>query len=87
MTELVETAFNHAGLDYEKYTSIDEKLYRPAEIYELRGDAAKARNKLAWQPTVPFERLIHMMVDAELESLTPTFFKKILTRFRSRSYT
>jgi len=69
VTELVQTAFADVGLDYEKYTRIDEKLYRPAEIYELRGDAAKARNKLAWQPTVTFDRLIHMMVDAELESL------------------
>jgi len=69
VTELVETAFSHVGLDYEKYTTIDERLYRPAEIYELRGNATKVRNKLAWQPSVTFERLIHMMVDAEIASL------------------
>jgi GDPmannose 4,6-dehydratase len=70
VTELVETAFSHVGLDYEKYTTIDERLYRPAEIYELRGDAAKGTKKLGWQPSVSFERLIHMMVDAEIASLT-----------------
>jgi GDPmannose 4,6-dehydratase len=70
VTDLVRTAFSYLDLDYEKYTHIDDKLYRPAEIYELRGDAAKARNKLGWQPTVNFERLIHMMVDSEMESLT-----------------
>ena len=76
VTELLKTAFNHVGLEYEKYTRIDEKLYRPAEIYELRGDSARARNKLAWQPTVTFERLIHMMMDAEVESLTQRSSKK-----------
>jgi GDPmannose 4,6-dehydratase len=70
VTELIETAFNHVGLDPEKYTTIDERLYRPAEIYELRGNPAKAVEKLGWQTTVDFERLIHMMVDAELQSLT-----------------
>jgi GDPmannose 4,6-dehydratase len=70
VTELLQTAFSHVGLDYEKYTTIDERLYRPAEIYELRGDSAKARNKLAWQPTVTFKRLIHMMVDVEIDSLS-----------------
>jgi GDPmannose 4,6-dehydratase len=76
VTELLQIAFSHVGLDYEKYTSIDERLYRPAEIYELRGDSAKARNKLAWQPTVTFERLIHMMVESEMESLSQHSSKK-----------
>ncbi|MGE5303537.1 MAG: GDP-mannose 4,6-dehydratase [Alphaproteobacteria bacterium] len=70
VTDLVQTAFQHVGLDYKKYTAIDERLYRPAEIYELRGDYTKARKKLNWQPTVTFERLIHMMVDSEIASLT-----------------
>jgi GDPmannose 4,6-dehydratase len=73
--DLVQIAFEHVGLGHEKFTRVDEKLYRPAEIYELKGDAAKARRKLAWQPTVSFERLIHMMVDAELRSLAQHFSK------------
>jgi GDPmannose 4,6-dehydratase len=67
--ELIQFAFEHVGLDYEKYTRIDEKLYRPAEIYELKGNAAKARNRLGWRPTVSFEHLVRMMVDAEVQSL------------------
>ena len=74
--ELIQSAFEHVGLDYEEYTRIDEKLYRPAEIYELKGNAGKARNKLGWQPTVTFQRLIHMMVDAEMESLSQHSLKK-----------
>jgi GDPmannose 4,6-dehydratase len=76
VTELVETAFSYVGLDYEKYTTIDERLYRPAEIYELRGNAAKGTKKLGWQPSVSFERLIHMMVDAEIASLTERSSKR-----------
>jgi GDPmannose 4,6-dehydratase len=75
--ELVKIAFEHVGLDYEKYLRIDEKLYRPSEIYDLKGNAAKATSQLGWQPTVSFERLVHMMVDAELEALTEPPSKKI----------
>jgi len=74
--ELVQISFEHVGLHHEKYTRIDEKLYRPSEIYELKGNAAKARKKLTWQPIVTFERLTRMMVDAELESLTHPSSKK-----------
>lgn len=70
VTELVETVFNHVGLNWREYISNDARLYRPAEIYELRGDAGKARKRLGWEPTVSFHRLIEMMVDAEVDSLT-----------------
>src|SRR5215510_7604792 len=70
VTELVEIAFRCVGLDWKDYMSIDRRLYRPAEIYELRGDPAKAKNKLGWQPTVTFEHLIKMMVNSEIEFLT-----------------
>ena len=67
--ELVETAFSHAGLDWQDHVLIDEKLYRPAEVNELRGDSRRAREKLGWKPTVTFRQLIPMMVDADLAEL------------------
>jgi len=67
--ELVEIAFSHVGLNWKEYVIADEKLYRPAEIYELRGDYSKARKELGWEPQVSFENLIKMMVDADLEML------------------
>ncbi len=67
--ELVQIAFSHAGLDWQKHVVFDEKLYRPAEIHELRGDFTKARSKLGWKPRVSFEELIKMMVDSDLEKL------------------
>ena len=69
VTELVQTAFSCVGLDWKEYMSIDRRLYRPAEIYELRGNPSKAKDKLGWQPTINLNQLIQMMVNAEIESL------------------
>jgi len=68
--DLVETAFGHVGLDWQEYVRIDESLQRgTAELHNLVGDPAKAQSKLGWQPTVSFEGLVQLMVDAELERL------------------
>ena len=48
---------------------VDEKLYRPAEVHELKGDFNKAKRKLGWQPTMSFEDLIKTMLEGDLESL------------------
>ena len=63
---LVELAFGHAGLDWREHVRTDERFVRPAEVDLLIGDAAKARERLGWQPTVSFEELIAMMVDADI---------------------
>jgi GDPmannose 4,6-dehydratase len=65
--ELLEVAFSAAGLDWQKYVEIDPKLIRPAEVGQLCGDSAKARQKLGWEPTVSFKQLIEMMVAADLK--------------------
>jgi GDPmannose 4,6-dehydratase len=64
---LVEAAFGHVGLDWQKHVHIDEKLLRPAEVEHLIGDSTKARTRLGWQPSVDFAGLVRMMVDADLE--------------------
>jgi len=68
---LAETAFGHAGLDWQKYVRIDPTLMRPAEVDHLIGDASKGRQRLGWTPSVSFEQLIGMMVDADLTRLAP----------------
>jgi len=65
--EFAELAFNHVGLDYRDYMKVDKNLLRPAEVDLLVADATKARDKLGWKPTVSFEELVKMMVDADLE--------------------
>jgi GDPmannose 4,6-dehydratase len=64
---LVDTAFKHAGLDYQKYVRTDPQFIRPAEVDLLIGDASKAKEKLGWSSAVSFEQLVAMMVDADLE--------------------
>jgi GDPmannose 4,6-dehydratase len=77
--ELVEVAFRHAGLDWKPYVRIDPALIRPAEVDHLIGDPSKAKKELGWSPEVTFERLINMMVDADLERLEPRRGASVLT--------
>jgi len=67
--ELLEVSFGHVGLNWRDYVVVDDRLYRPAEIYELRGDFSKAKSKLGWEPTVSFEGLIQMMVEEDMNTL------------------
>jgi GDPmannose 4,6-dehydratase len=70
--ELCQVAFDHVGLDWQDYVVVDRQFLRPADVDHLVGDAAKARAKLGWEPTVSFEELIRLMVDADLEALEKT---------------
>jgi GDPmannose 4,6-dehydratase len=67
--ELVEAAFEHVGLDWHKYVVNDPKYMRPAEVDLLQADPGKARRELGWTPTVKFNELVAMMVDADLARL------------------
>ncbi|MFA6000568.1 MAG: GDP-mannose 4,6-dehydratase [Thermoleophilia bacterium] len=64
--ELVEIAFEHVGLDWEKYVKMDERFMRPAEVDFLIGDSSKAKKQLGWEPRVTFKELIKMMVESDL---------------------
>ena len=66
--EFVELVFNLLGLSWKRYVVKDERSYRPAEVYDLKGDSTKARQKLGWRPKVNFEKLVKMMVEADLKT-------------------
>jgi GDPmannose 4,6-dehydratase len=70
--QLVEAAFAHVGLDWQTYVRIDPAFLRPAEVDHLIGDAFKAKRILGWAPTVSFEQLVSMMVDADIAMLSAT---------------
>ncbi|HXT29365.1 MAG TPA: GDP-mannose 4,6-dehydratase [Vicinamibacterales bacterium] len=67
---LVETAFAHVGLDWQKHVRTDPRFLRPAEVDHLIGDPSKARAALGWHPAVNFKGLVQMMVDADLARLS-----------------
>ncbi len=66
---LCEVAFGHLGLDWRKYVVSDPEFIRPAEVDLLVGDASKAHARLGWEPSITFEYLIQMMVDADMKAL------------------
>lgn len=67
--ELVQAAFGHAGLDWERYVKVDPRFMRPAEVDLLQADPAKAKAELGWEPRMSFEQLVAEMVDADLARL------------------
>src|ERR1700681_2559487 len=69
--DFVRLAFAAADLDWERHVVIDPRYYRPAEVDVLVGDASKAYRELGWEPEVSFERLVEMMVLADLDRLRP----------------
>ena len=64
--ELVSTAFEMVGLDWEKYVVIDQAYIRPSEVDDLQGDATRARERLGWKPTIGFEQMIREMLESDL---------------------
>ncbi|MFL5967760.1 MAG: GDP-mannose 4,6-dehydratase [Gaiellaceae bacterium] len=70
--ELVQHAFAHVGLSWQEYVRVDPTLERgAAELHGLVGDAARARARLGWAPTVTFAQLVELLVDADLAQLEP----------------
>jgi len=67
--ELCQVAFGYLDLDWKEFVTVDQKLIRPAEVDLLVSDPRKAREKLDWRPTMPFDGLIRMMVDADMAHL------------------
>ena len=65
--QFCEQAFGSVNLDYRDFVDIDPRYYRPAEVDLLLGDPSKANERLGWKPSVSFDRLVEMMVEADLE--------------------
>jgi GDPmannose 4,6-dehydratase len=64
--DMVRIAFEHVGLNYEEFVTVDPAFLRPAEVDVLQGDASKAKAKLGWSAITTFEEMIREMVDADL---------------------
>jgi GDPmannose 4,6-dehydratase len=67
--EFCNLAFAHVGLRYEDHVTQNLENSRPPETSVLVGNPAKAELILGWRPTVTFEELVRMMVDADLRLL------------------
>ena len=67
--DFLNAAGAHLGLDWEAHVEIDPRYYRPAEVDALCGDATKAKEDLGWEPSVTFDELVRIMVDADVKEL------------------
>ncbi len=66
--EFLDEAFAVAGIsDWANYVVSEQKNFRPSEVYNLRGDASKAKKLLGWEPKVRFKELVRIMVEADLK--------------------
>jgi GDPmannose 4,6-dehydratase len=68
--EFAEVAFAEANLDWRDHVETDPRFLRPAEVHSLRGNAAKARERLGWRPEASFQELVSMMVAADLKRVS-----------------
>ncbi|MBA2485334.1 MAG: GDP-mannose 4,6-dehydratase [Nitrospira sp.] len=66
--DFLDVAFGHVGLDWRGHVKIDPRYYRPTEVDLLIGDPAKAERQLGWKPSMDFQQLAVMMVEADVEA-------------------
>jgi len=69
VAEFLHLAFGYVNLNWKDYVEFDERYLRPAEVDLLIGDPTKVRQQLHWEPSVTFEQLVHLMVEADLHAL------------------
>jgi GDPmannose 4,6-dehydratase len=67
--EFCQAAFERAGLDWERHVRLDPRYQRPTEVDHLRGDPAKADQRMGWRATTDFHGLVRLMVDADIRLL------------------
>jgi GDPmannose 4,6-dehydratase len=68
--EFVQEAFRVGGIeDWKSHVQVDPRFNRPSEVYNLRGNPARAKQELGWTPHTRFKDLVRIMVEADLERL------------------
>ena len=64
--EFATRAFDHVGLNWTDFVRSVEHLSRPNDTAGIAADNSKARSLLDWTPSVSFEHLVDMMVEADV---------------------
>ncbi len=60
----VAEAFDCLHLDWHDYVKVDKSLFRPSDIMNSCGNAAKAERTLGWRPAYRMKDVVRMMVEA-----------------------
>jgi GDPmannose 4,6-dehydratase len=69
VSDWLDMAFAHVGLDWHDYVEFDPRFLRKADPQTLVGNSALAERSIGWKPSLTFQELVQQMVDAELTSL------------------
>lgn len=76
--EFLDGAFNYVNINnWSNFVSLDQSLYRPAEVEYLRGNCDKAKNKLGWEPKYNLDMLISLMIDSGLNDKLQNYARHI----------
>ena len=68
--EFLEASFHAAGIyEWEQYVKLNPAYRRPAEVDVLRGNAAKAKDILGWEPRTDFTAWVRRMVAHDIATL------------------
>jgi GDPmannose 4,6-dehydratase len=67
VSDWLDIAFSHVGLNWREYVKFDQRFARAADPVSLVGDASRARREIGWNPSVTFEEMVRMMVDADIQ--------------------
>lgn len=67
IADLCDVAFTCVGIEsWRDYVIMDPDMARPADVWNLCGDASKARRELGWRPLIGFPEMIQEMVNAQI---------------------
>jgi GDPmannose 4,6-dehydratase len=70
--EFLDAAFACCGLSWQDYVEFDPHYLRASEVDLLVGDAGKAKRVLGWEAKTRFEDLVRLMVESDIEQLSPS---------------
>lgn len=68
--DLVARAFDCVGLNWREHVKFDSQLVMTVEPMAPCGNPTKAKRLLGWENTVPFEEMVHRLVESELRKLS-----------------
>jgi len=68
--DFADAAFTKVGLNWQEHVEIDPRYIRPTEVDALVGDPSKASRELGWSAKTHWRELAHLMVDADIDSIS-----------------
>jgi GDPmannose 4,6-dehydratase len=67
--EFVAAAFTRVGLEWRRYVEVEPGIIGKSRA-SLVGDSTKLRTATGWSPSVTFQQMVELLVDAEIQRLS-----------------